>query len=59
METGACEECPGSCAECVGMSEAKCSKCYEGMIKVPALEGKEGACVAPCQEGFYRLNNYE
>ena len=46
-------------AECVCMSEAKCSKCYEGMIKVPALEGKEGACLANCQEGFHSLNNDE
>ena len=42
METGSCEECPESCVECAGISEKKCLKCYEGMIKVPAMEGKPG-----------------
>ena len=56
METGMCEECASSCVECSGVSESKCMKCYEGMIKVPAMEGKEGLCVLQCQSHFYRLN---
>ena len=56
MDNGMCEECPSSCVECAGISERKCLKCYEGMIKVPAIDDMPGYCLEPCEQHFYRLN---